>query len=301
MRTDNSESEVRAARRKPLAARPKQGTGPARPRNGGPAFAHRSGIAKLASRSRSNLANSLAIIRARLAGRPARYPPISWIVPIGIVLLLTALAFGFVDAPAADYRDRWPDWLKMVAQTTTDIGLSGWYITPAVFVLLAVNLVDWEQASAKARLLLYNWTSLAGYVLISVGLSGLLVTTAKRIIGRARPHLNEGILSFEPFSLDAAYASFPSGHSTTMGAVTAILFLFLPRAGLLILPVGAWIASTRILVGAHYPSDVIAGFSFGFLFAIFTANVFARLGYLFRQRPSGLPERKRSFRLIQTS
>jgi undecaprenyl-diphosphatase len=52
------------------------------------------------------------------------------------------------------------------------------------------------------------------------------------------------------------------------------------------------------VAGAHYPSDVAAGLALGFGAAVLTAIVFARLGYIFRQRTVGLPEVKRSFRVL---
>ena len=53
---------------------------------------------------------------------------------------------------------------------------------------------------------------------------------------------------------------------------------------------------TRVMVGAHYPSDVIAGLAFGAWFSLLTAIVFARCGLLFKLAPDGWPLSKRLFR-----
>jgi undecaprenyl-diphosphatase len=265
---------------------------------GGSAPVGRSRPFPLAHRSRSNFLRTVAIVRARFSSRPARYSSRGWPGALGLAALTVLVAWVLLDAPADAYRGEWPRWLRLLARNVTDIGLSGWYIAPAVAVLLAANLADWEKVSRRMLLVLYNWTSLAFFVLVSVGLSGLAATTLKRVIGRARPYLDEGILSFDPFTASAAHASFPSGHSTTMGAVTALLFLFLPGARFIIVPLGIFLAATRILVGAHFPSDVVAGLAFGFAFTIGAALLFARLGFVFRQKTAGIPEPRRTFRLL---
>ena len=48
-----------------------------------------------------------------------------------------------------------------------------------------------------------------------------------------------------------------------------------------------WIAATRAIVGAHYPSDIVAGLAFGFAATVLTAIVFARLGYIFQAEADG--------------
>jgi len=248
-------------------------------------------LVALASRSYQNLRSTFRIVRARqLSPRLAIRIP-GWQFPTTIILSCIAVASLILDAPVGSFRGQWPHWLHQAAGVTTDLGLGGWYIVPSATVLLIVNFTDWRRFVGKPLLALYNWTGIAAFVLISTGLSGLIVTLVKRLIGRARPvhYLDEGAFALHPFAVDSSFASFPSGHSTTVGAVGAVLVLFFPKMRFLIIPVAVWIASTRIVVGAHYPSDVIAGFAFGYAFTIAAAIVFARLGYLFRQENSGFP------------
>jgi undecaprenyl-diphosphatase len=82
-----------------------------------------------------------------------------------------------------------------------------------------------------------------------------------------------------------------------MGAVFGILLLLFPRRWYITLAVTACIASTRVFVGAHYPSDTVAGFGLGLAFAVMSGLVFARLGFIFGQTGAKLPVRKRTFRL----
>ena len=91
-------------------------------------------------------------------------------------------------------------------------------------------------------------------------------------------------------TFDADYASFPSGHSTTAGALAAILAVLWPSARIPFFIAGAWIASTRFVIGAHFLSDVIAGFIFGASVVYLLRNRLAARGWLFRVNANGKPE-----------
>jgi undecaprenyl-diphosphatase len=69
-------------------------------------------------------------------------------------------------------------------------------------------------------------------------------------------------------------ASMPSGHSVTALATAMLLWTAVPRArgwsvGLPILAVGLLIACSRVVVGAHWPADVLAGAGLGVVAAAF--------------------------------
>ncbi|MDX8436330.1 MULTISPECIES: phosphatase PAP2 family protein [Mesorhizobium] len=254
---------------------------------------------KLYRRSLGNFLDTFRIVRRRFAVRAARYPEIPWLVWVFAWLLLAAAVFFSLDSAAGRMRGVWTPGFVHFTDFFTDFGLGGWYLIPAALCLVAANLTDWRSLSRRTRLFVYNWTCFAFLVLCAVGLSGLAVNLLKYGIGRARPlyFTDFGVLSLHPFAMDARFAGFPSGHATTMGAVFGVLLLLFPRRWYIALAVTACIASTRVFVGAHYPSDTVAGFGLGLAFAIATGLVFARLGFIFRRPSSQRPERKRTFRL----
>ena len=249
-------------------------------------------------RSLSNFRDTTQIVRRRFAARPARYPNIAWPVWLVVWVLLTAAAFVRLDTPAGMVHGQWSG--AGVAEFLTQFALGGWYLIPSALLLVGANLTDWRSLSRRSLMLVYNWTCLAFLVLSAVGLSGLLVNVLKYAIGRARPLYFQdfGVLALHPFAFDARFAGFPSGHATTMGAVFGVLLLLFPKRWTIALVITACLASTRVFVGAHYPSDTVAGFGLGCAFALACGLVFARLGFIFRPTPSGLPVRKASFRLI---
>jgi undecaprenyl-diphosphatase len=250
-------------------------------------------------RSLGNFRDTTSIVKRRFGVRPARYPRIRWSVWLIAWVLLTVAVFLRLDAGAGEMRGEWSPGLVRFTDFFTQFGLGGWYLIPAALCLVAANLTDWRGLSRQRRMLVYNWTCFAFLVLCAAGLSGLAVNLLKYGIGRARPlYFNDfGVLSLHPFAMDARFAGFPSGHATTMGAVFGILLLLFPRRWYIALAVTACIASTRVFVGAHYPSDTVAGFGLGLAFAVVSGLVFARLGFIFGQTSSKLPVRKRTFRL----
>ena len=258
-----------------------------------------SALSALYRRSRSNFLDTISIVKRRFVVRPARYPHIPWAVWLLAWLLLAAAAFLSLDSAAGRLRDEWPRGFVHFTDFFTNLGLGGWYLIPAALCLAAANLTDWRSLSRQSRMMVYNWTCFAFLVLCAVGLSGLAVNIVKYGIGRARPLYFDslGVLSLHPFAMDARFAGFPSGHATTMGAVFGILLLLFPKRWSIALGVTACIASTRVFVGAHYPSDTVAGFGLGLAFAILSGLVFARLGFIFRRPSSTRSVPKRTFRL----
>lgn len=252
------------------------------------------------SRALSNSRQTIAIVRRR-SGRHARSAPrFAWGLPLLLVVTLTLVAFLVLDEPAGAFRGQWGTTVGWWAVQMTDIGLGVWYVVPTVLTLIVVNQVDWTQFRGQRLLLLYNWTMAAAFAFAAIGGPLLASNVIKRIIGRARPvHFAEhGAYAFNPFATDASWASFPSGHSSTVGGVAGALVLLWPASRWIVIPGAIWIAATRIVVGAHYPSDVIAGVAFGFACAVGTGLLFARLGYLFRRDENGAMVRKRSFNLL---
>lgn len=122
-------------------------------------------------------------------------------------------------------------------------------------------------AIALVFLFYRRWRSLAYLYTVMVG-SSLLNYTAKIVLHRVRPHLWE---SFYPPEPDYA---FPSGHAMTSMALVAALviltwgsFWFWP-----ILMIGSLfvfaIGWTRLYLGVHFPSDILAGWMASVAWAI---------------------------------
>jgi undecaprenyl-diphosphatase len=71
--------------------------------------------------------------------------------------------------------------------------------------------------------------------------------------------------------------SFPSGHSITAFAIAISIGMFYPDLTGVLLAVAFLIASSRIILGMHFLSDVLAGSAIGTLLGLISYHVFAAL------------------------
>ena len=200
---------------------------------------------------------------------------------LGVFLILDPLVLSAV-------RGLDPD-LRRFFRLLTDLGDSNWILIPSGAGLL---ILAWLQARERRprRGVIYGYVSkLLVFLFVTVALSGLTASLTKNVIGRARPKLYDelGSLEFRPFSFDYGFAAFPSGHATTIGALAGVLAIVWPCARMPVFVAGAWIASTRFLIGAHYFTDAMAGYALGLAFAYFLRDRLARRGWLFRTDPKG--------------
>ena len=57
--------------------------------------------------------------------------------------------------------------------------------------------------------------------------------------------------------------SFPSGHTLHAASFTVIIVTSFPELAWLCAPFAALVAASRVVLGLHYPSDVLAGAAIG--------------------------------------
>lgn len=150
-----------------------------------------------------------------------------------------------------------PFWLK---QTMIDVTALGGETVLIVLVTMAAGFL------AVQRHWLTFWLVLGGTISGSVA-----VAIAKSLTGRARPEVTDHLVQ-------VTSASFPSGHAANSAIIYLTIALLMaqiveePRARRYILAVAMLLVGaigfSRIYLGVHWPSDVIAGWSFGILWAL---------------------------------
>jgi len=111
--------------------------------------------------------------------------------------------------------------------------------------------------------LLYGAAALRPSIVMALtgALGVVLYTLLKRLFVRERPFIaHRGI---DPAAAPLDRYSFPSGH--TMHAVSFAwqASLYFPELGWVLWPLTALIAASRVVLGLHYPSDVLAGAALG--------------------------------------
>ncbi len=109
----------------------------------------------------------------------------------------------------------------------------------------------------------------------AVGTGAALFLRLKKLTGRRRPcalepHCWSKLLPPDQFS-------FPSGHTITAFSVAVTLALFYPHLAVGLLFCAGSVAVSRILLGMHFLSDVVAGAAIGTTLAYFWHWVFHAL------------------------
>jgi len=187
-------------------------------------------------------------------------------------------------SPCLNFPSSWIDWdtrLRESLHVSPDdhrfrIEALRWLVeNPAGIALMALVFMtvfwrcfEWPKVASLRRLLGGVLVVLAG-----AGMADLLSTGLKIYFGRLKPH----VLYYNPRVLPAL--SFPSNHAFNT-AFLCVLFYIASRGlrkkfpsgrrcfgvflGILLLFIG----SSRVVLGEHYPLDIVAGLVFGSLFAI---------------------------------
>ncbi|MCM8730454.1 phosphatase PAP2 family protein [Hephaestia sp. GCM10023244] len=150
-----------------------------------------------------------------------------------------------------------PAWLEGLM---IDITTLGGGLTLTLIVVLTVSFL------AIRRL----WLT-AGLVVTATVLGSLVIHIAKEVIARPRPQVVDHLVHVSSLS-------FPSGHSANSAIVYLTIATLLVQivdtraarnfilitAGLLVAAIGC----SRVYLGVHWPTDVLAGWSFGIFWAL---------------------------------
>ncbi len=96
----------------------------------------------------------------------------------------------------------------------------------------------------------------------AIGLVSLLLyKMLKRWTRRPRPCASD--LRIRAWVAPLDEFSFPSGHTLHAVAFTIVALAYVPALAWLLIPFSASVAASRVVLGLHYPSDVLAATAIG--------------------------------------
>ena len=208
---------------------------------------------------------------------PWQHEPKRLAIAAAIVIAVLLFGMTFIDAAVSNAVGHLPAWLVRFFNWLTDFGKSGWFLWPLGLLFLALAALPHQRLTPMSQRVFAAVLVRTGFLFVAIGAPGLFVTIVKRFIGRARPFVT-GIADpfvFDPTKWTAAYASLPSGHATTAFSVLAAFGCLWPRARTMLLIYALLIAVSRVVVRAHYPTDVLAGALVGIVGVMLVRRWFA--------------------------
>jgi undecaprenyl-diphosphatase len=208
-------------------------------------------------------------------------------IAIGAFALFVALALAalYLDGALTLAARRLPGFVRSIFVYVTMLGDSLYIFLLSAFGIVASLLMRGKPGAARAYdAALATLAARCFFVFTVAAFSGILSQVLKRIIGRARPRMFDqfGEFHFVIPGFPSVYASFPSGHAITAFACAVALSYFVPRLRWALLTLAVLVAVSRVIVGAHYASDVIAGAAIGWLSAVLVRRAFAARGIAFK-------------------
>jgi undecaprenyl-diphosphatase len=208
-----------------------------------------------------------------------------------IVVSLVAATFLVVDPLILQAMQSLDPDARALFRSFTDLGKSGWILVLLGLAAIALAVFRAREHAFRASVAAGYALQLTGFLFASVALASLAGSLIKNIVGRARPKFFEslGPVEFQPFTFDYDYASFPSGHATTIFAFATALAILFPRARVLLIMAAGWVAASRFLIGSHYLSDALAGAALGGAVPLLLRDRLAARRVLFEKKADGTP------------
>jgi membrane-associated phospholipid phosphatase len=184
---------------------------------------------------------------------PARLPATPWLLGAPAVVTLIALAIALAGITPELFA-----WLNT-------LGRGGYAALWAHLTMLGEGLVAVALIGPLAR-----WRPELGWsLLIAAVLATVAVHGIKEITDLPRPAAVIPPAAIHIIGPDLYIVSFPSGHATTIATFCAVLGFHLPDKrwrGALVVP-AVLVALSRVVVGAHWPVDVLGGLVLGWFVA----------------------------------
>ena len=196
---------------------------------------------------------------------------------VSIYLLIGSLFFLLFDYSIASFFHSLNYQTKSLFGTLTHFGDSLYFFIPTILTWALVKII-------KSKNQIINTISeISLFIFLNILLSGIVTQILKHIIGRPRPVLFNGFdqKSLSIISFDSKWHSFPSGHTATIFAFIFCMVLLFPKIKNILMTVAIIIASTRVIVGAHFISDIFGGALVAYLSSIFISKNLASKKILF--------------------
>jgi lipid A 4'-phosphatase len=177
------------------------------------------------------------------------------------VAILVVTSVETLDRPIALFFHAQGQDIRALFDLTGGLGLAFGWLT---MFGIAFAVLRWGGTLPRLRPLgrrLRAYSPIPAFLFASVAASGVAADALKVIFGRTRPKLLFGadLYGFTWFNWHADHWSFPSGHTATIASLMTALWYLWPSHILFYMLMGIIVAASRVVTGAHFLSDTMAG------------------------------------------
>ncbi|MDZ4778042.1 MAG: phosphatase PAP2 family protein [Alphaproteobacteria bacterium] len=168
--------------------------------------------------------------------------------------------------PGAPHEPIGPEWFIIAMKDITSLG------STTVLTLIVLSAAGYLLISRRYRL--------AGIFAASMIAGTLFNALLKNIFERARPEFVAAGVPIDSFSFPSGHAMLSAITYLTLGALLARSDRQKAHKGYIVglaIVITLLIGSSRLYLGVHYPTDVLAGWSIGALWALGTWWIARRL------------------------
>ncbi len=250
--------------------------GPSPNRPGGPLAATWNVALALDRNARHNLAQ---LCRVLTRAPRARNPRLRMGVIFALLLVAGSVVptMFLIDARATAWARQLPQWITNDFERITNAGLGGWWLVPTGVLVLLLAAITSPTLPLLTRGVLAALAARFGFLFLAIGVPGLFADIVKGLIGRARPFVGGPLdpFAYQHFVWEPDYASMPSGHSINVAAAAVAVGAIWPRLRFPMWLYALLIMVSRVIVFAHFASDVIAGALVGAVGAALVRRFFA--------------------------
>lgn len=184
------------------------------------------------------------------------------------VVTFALFSYFFLDKPVALFMENYRnDTLNIFFEGITLLGKGSYWLITIFFAGIFAYFV--KNKSLQFRCL---------HIITSLISAGLICDLFKFLLGRARPNalFHEDFYGFYFLQKEYLFNSFPSGHATTIAAVMMSLALFKPKYSWLFASIAFAVVLSRLVLTAHYISDITIGMYLGSVVAVLTEQVLVK-------------------------